>query len=187
MKKIITIDYKKAVDQLNLFYNDWIKHLNLQNENASGPDEIIPLLKKLKKAGAKIGNIDISTAPDLASLSSRKTDLMKREILSLRELKNTKIELRQYGEAVELDKKEHAARTELNKFICEIVFETRDCFYEIPEDKIGFVYSGNKFVDVLFEKSFTRVFKEFPVFGLQGITKKMASSTLSMELLKKAA
>ena len=100
MKKIITIDYKKAVDQLNLFYNDWIKHLNLQNENASGPDEIIPLLKKLKKAGAKIGNIDISTAPDLASLSSRKTDLMKREILSLRELKNTKIELRQYGEEI---------------------------------------------------------------------------------------
>lgn len=187
MKKIISIDYSKAVDQLNLFYNDWIKHLDLQNENASGPDEIIPLLKKLKKAGAKIGNIDISTAPDLASLSSRKTDLMKREILSLRELKNTKIELRQYEEAVELDKKEHTARTDLNKFICEVVFEKRDCFYEIPENKIGFVFSGNKFVDVLFEKSFTRVFKEFPVFGLQVIANNKSSSVRTNELLKKAA
>jgi hypothetical protein len=187
MKKIIAINSRKVVEHLNTIYNDWNKHVDLQNENSEGPNELIPILKKLKKAGTKIGNIDLSSAPDLSCLTSRKTDLMRREILSLRELKNTKIELKQYAEAVELDKKEHMARTQLNKHICEVIYKSSTCFFEIPEDKIGFVYNGNKLIDTLFESTFTKVFKEYPVFGFSVVIKNKEISGKTNEPLKNAA
>lgn len=187
MKKMISINLPSFVNELNTLYAEWNKYVSVDDENLTGPEPMIPLLKKMKKLGIKIGNIDVSTTTDFGNFNSRAVDLIMREMFSLRELKNTKIEFRNYTEALELDKKEHEARALLNQHICAKIFQGKGSFFELTEQRIGFVYSGKKRLDWHLELTLCKVYKELPVFGYPTLSEMISPVHLQTEDFKKAA
>ena len=182
MKKFRHIDFKLKTKELNSIFFAWKRNFK---KDYTSPLNLSKPLHEIKWAGGCIGIIDLSTVSDLGSLSERKTDLLQREIDSLRVLKNEKISLRLYKEALELSDKENGARAQLNKFITYKIYGKHACFYLLENKRVGFVFRGEKFLDDLLEQEVRKVFPQAPTynnyfleFGVKIINQK---STLSLK------
>ncbi|MFN5183854.1 MAG: hypothetical protein ACK5D5_12610 [Bacteroidota bacterium] len=153
---------KTKVTTLNSIFFNWIK----QRKNDAGIKlELYKELSEIKWAGGTIGQLDISTLPDLGPFSERKSDLLQREIHTVRTEKNEKIELKDFAEALKLDEKENLARSAINRFFAYKVFKKHACFYLLDEYKIGFLYRGDKTIDSVLESELRKVFSQIPTYS----------------------
>jgi hypothetical protein len=163
MKKRKKIFYAKAkTTKLNKIFFTWVKERKTNNEISL---DLIKVLSEIKWGGGVVGLLDISSLSDLGPFAERKSDLIQREILSLRTEKNEKISAKNFVEALKLDEKENVARADLNKYFVHKVFNKHSCFYCFGENKIGFVFRGEKILDSTLEAEIRKVFPQMPVFS----------------------
>ena len=161
MKSDRRLNTSQKVNELNKLFFTWCKKIKLTD----APLDLSKTLSEIKWGGGVVGLIDVSTLSDLGLISERQTDLLQREIDSLRTRKNEKISLKSYEEALAIGEKEIISRTKLNKLVSYKIFKKHACFYKVDDKKIGFVYRGTKVIDENLEKEIRKVFPSMPTFS----------------------
>ena len=162
MKKNRRLNAKLKVRELNSIFFNWKR---AKKKDSSAMLSLFKPLSDIRWAGGAVGQIDVSSLVDLGPFSERKTDLLQREIVSTRTVKNEKIEVKAYDVALVLIEKENQIRCDLNKMIAYKIFGRHACFYCFEETKIGFVFRGNHEMDSTLENEVRKVFPQIPVYS----------------------